>query len=394
LTDRPTILYLGTYERDYPRNQQIIRLLRKCDCRVEEIHEPFWERFRDKSRGFGGPGALVFLLFRLVVIYLKLFVRLLTRIRSVDAVVIGYIGQLDMLMLGSVSRLFKVPVIFNPLVTLTDTIVEDRELARTGSAQARVIRAADWISLRLANLVLVDTAQNADYLFENFDLPRSRIGVVHVGADEEIFVPSASVFERSCDLHVLFYGKMIPLHGVQTILDAVAVLQQRGDDDVRFEIIGSGQQEEIVQRFAVEHPELSVTFRNWVAYRRLPQRIASADIVLGVFGAGEKASRVIPNKVFQAMAVGKPIITQNSPAVRCVLRHGDSAMLIPPADPEALAEAISELRDPERRKALAADARNAFLIYGSDNAGAAALKTILHPILPSIVCEMTSGRCS
>ncbi len=49
---------------------------------------------------------------------------------------------------------------------------------------------------------------------------------------------------------------------------------------------------------------------------------------------------MIPNKVFQALACGTPVVTADTPAARELLRDGESALLVPPGDPEALADAI------------------------------------------------------
>jgi glycosyltransferase involved in cell wall biosynthesis len=54
---------------------------------------------------------------------------------------------------------------------------------------------------------------------------------------------------------------------------------------------------------------------------------------------------VIPNKVFQALACGVPVVTADTPAVRELLRDGESALLVPPGDGTALAVALRRLRD-------------------------------------------------
>jgi glycosyltransferase involved in cell wall biosynthesis len=383
VTDRPTILYAGTYERDYPRNQQLIRLLRQNGCSVVEIHSPYWERFRDKSRGPGGPSQLVFTAAKLFLIYCMLSARLIAALPRSDAVIFGYIGQLDIIVLGPICKLFRKPIMFNPLITLTDTIVEDRLMAQPGSVLARVIGLVDAISLRMADIIIADTAENAEYIHERSGVPRSQIRSIFVGADEGVFRLIDREHSRSA-LHVLFYGKMIPLHGVETILAAIELLNERGACDISFEIIGSGQQEHLIYTTLEAKPDLPVTYRPWVAYRRLPHRIASADVVLGIFGTGAKSSRVIPNKVFQAMAVGAPVVTRDSPAIRTVLKDGDSAMLVPAGNPEALAAAILDLRDPAKRQLLARNARKQFVALGSDEANKGALARILEELLPDL----------
>jgi glycosyltransferase involved in cell wall biosynthesis len=83
----------------------------------------------------------------------------------------------------------------------------------------------------------------------------------------------------------------------------------------------------------------------WAPYRELADWIDHADVCLGIFGDSDKASRVIPNKVFQILAMGKPLITRDSPAIRELLAADmPGVYLIPPADPEALVGAIRKFR--------------------------------------------------
>ena len=74
----------------------------------------------------------------------------------------------------------------------------------------------------------------------------------------------------------------------------------------------------------------------WVEYELLGEELARAGICLGVFGRSEKAARVVPNKVYHAMAVGRPVITADTPAAREVLEHERTALLVPAGDAPAL----------------------------------------------------------
>ena len=87
----------------------------------------------------------------------------------------------------------------------------------------------------------------------------------------------------------------------------------------------------------------NVVFEPWTDYAALPSRIQDADILLGVFGGSEKAGRVIPNKVYQALACGRPVITRRSDAYPEDLDRPDSGIaFVPPGDARALATAVSE----------------------------------------------------
>ena len=79
----------------------------------------------------------------------------------------------------------------------------------------------------------------------------------------------------------------------------------------------------------------------------------AADVCLGVFGRSEKAARVVPNKVFDALACGRPVVTADSSGAREWLRDGESALLTPAGDPVALAAALRRLRDARERSLIA-----------------------------------------
>jgi glycosyltransferase involved in cell wall biosynthesis len=95
---------------------------------------------------------------------------------------------------------------------------------------------------------------------------------------------------------------------------------------------------------------------------QIAEEIANADILLGGhFGSTQKATRVVPSKVYQILAMERALIATNTPANLELLCHRESAYLCPPDDPEALASAISCLHeDPQLRIQLARGGRNLY----------------------------------
>jgi glycosyltransferase involved in cell wall biosynthesis len=84
--------------------------------------------------------------------------------------------------------------------------------------------------------------------------------------------------------------------------------------------------------------------------------------VLGIFGTTSKAGRVIPNKAFQAIACGRPLITSDTPAARELLTDGSDALLVPPGDAQGLAAAVRRLAaDPALAERLGGAARATYL---------------------------------
>jgi glycosyltransferase involved in cell wall biosynthesis len=313
------VLYFGTYERTYPRNAQVISCLRRAGVEVEEHHVPVWEGHEHKWAA--GPTTAVRLL--------GAQARLLRRPPDeFDAVIVGYPGHLDLPAARRAAR--GKPVVFNPLLSLEDTLVDDRGRFRRGSLPARLLAAIDRRALQAADLVVADTEASADDLARRGRIPQKKVAVCFVGAEERLFRPG---WKRREPFVALFVGKLIPLQGVETILDAARLAPE-----VRFRIVGSGQLEG-----ALAARPGNVDWEPWVEYEALPTELHAAGCALGIFGTSAKAGRVIPNKAYQALACGTPLVTADTPGARELLADGVSALLVPPGDPDALAAAVRRL---------------------------------------------------
>ncbi|HSR40810.1 MAG TPA: glycosyltransferase, partial [Longimicrobiales bacterium] len=308
----------------------------------------------ERGHGIVRRGKLS-LLFRAALAYPLLVWRFLTAPRP-EIVLVPYPGHFDMPLLALLCRIRGTPVVFDAFVSLYDTVISDRKLADPGSLLARLTKLVDRLACRTADLVLTDTPQHVHYLSETTGVPVDRFRVVWVGAEEEIFHPRPQI-EPDPAL-VLFYGTFIPLHGMETIVRAAAALEGEG---IRFRIIGDGQERPVVDRLQEDLAVRNIERVDWVPLERLPEEIAGAGVCLGIFGTTGKADRVVPNKVYQCVATGRPVVTGDTRAIREAFEEGE-VVTVPVGDPGALAEAIRQLRrDPRRREEVAARGRRRFL---------------------------------
>jgi glycosyltransferase involved in cell wall biosynthesis len=306
----------------------VISCLRGAGVEVVERHEPVWEGTPNAWRA--GPTTAL----RLARAELRLLRRQPERY---DAVIVGYPGHFDLPAARRAAR--GAPVLFNPLVSLADTLVSDRGRFRAGSLPARALALVDRRALRAADVVVADTEQHARFLAELAGL--ERVEVCFVGAEERVFRPGrANAFT-----YVLFVGKLIPLHGLDTIIEAARLAPE-----LPFRVVGSGQLGRLLER----RPE-NVEWVRWVEYEQLSGELHAAGAALGIFGRSEKAARVIPNKAFQSLACRTPLVTADTAAARELLVDGESALLVPPGDAPALASALRRLASDDSLRARIAE---------------------------------------
>jgi glycosyltransferase involved in cell wall biosynthesis len=320
----------------------VISCLRRAGVEVEEVHVSVWD---DVRHGWAaGAGRAL----KLAAAEARLFAR---RPSGFDALVVGYPGHFDLPAARRAAR--DRPVVFNPLVSLTDTLVADRGRFRPGSLPARLLEAIDRRAFRAADRVVADTAAHARFFAGLAGL--DHVDVCFVGAEERLFRPGWQPPDRFA---ALFVGKLIPLQGIDTILAAARIAS-----DISFRFVGSGQ---LLPLLARKPP--NVEHVPWVEYELLPAELQGAGCALGIFGTTGKAQRVIPNKAYHALATGTPLVTADTPAARELLVDGESALLVPPGDAAALAEAVRRLAaDTELAQTIAAGGRAAYELQASES---------------------------
>jgi glycosyltransferase involved in cell wall biosynthesis len=211
-------------------------------------------------------------------------------------------------------------LVFDAVLSLEDELIGVRRRFRPRSAAATVLRAVDVRALRLPDLVVSGTQAEARYLET---LGAAHVQSIFLGSDETVF----------CETWSPTYP-FTALHLGDPSTDVVRAAMQLTDVPVRIAVRGE-----------IAHDDLGIAF-------------AHAGIVLGSF----RETRAIPAAVFDALATGAPVVTAATAATEELLTDGDSALLVPPNDASALAEAIARLAgDDALRARIAARGREVFV---------------------------------
>ena len=338
------VLVAGTFAADYSRNRILIRLLERGGLEVRIVRYSLWGNRRHAL--LDEPKWR--LVSRAALVYPRLFAKVLFA-RRADVIFVLYPGQLDLPIVKLAAWLRRTPVVLDLFILLEETAVSDRGLRNERSFTARALAYADRIASRHADLVLADTPSDARHFANATGTPLDRFRVLWVGAQEDVFRPLEDV--QGDPRQVFFHGTYIPLHGIETIVRAAKLLER---DRITVTVLGDGQARPAVERLVHELEIENLRLRDSVPLEQLPAEIARAAVCLGIFGTTPKADRVVPNKVFEYLAVGCPVITADTTAIGEAFADGE-VVTVPPGDPTALAEAIRSLvEDPVRAASIAA----------------------------------------
>ncbi len=253
---------------------------------------------------------------------------------SADAVFVPPFRHRD---LAFVKKYSKSPVVFDPLISRYLTKVVDYGQYYKAPQKWLI----DYRDFRNCDLLIADTQSHLDYFCKSFLLP-SKLpkAVVPVGVNTDEF--TAQYPKPSGDLNIGFYGTMVPLQGVLKIIEALAVLKD--ESGLTFSILGTGYQYEAARELAAYKGLPVSIFKGWVSYVDLAYELSKIDLGLGIFGSSQKSDLVVPNKIFHYAALGKGILTKDSPAMREMFVHQKNIHCLK-GGPEELAAAILHFRD-------------------------------------------------
>jgi glycosyltransferase involved in cell wall biosynthesis len=322
------VCYLGPFDPDLTRNRVIIKGL--LQNKVELV---LCNTIASKKR---------------VIDWMKVLKYLRSKY---DVIMIGARGDYyNQPLVPIVKSLTKTPVVFDSMLTLYETQVVDRQTVGLGSFKANIWQLLDDLALRRADLILSDTEAHLKYYSNFYGESITKFRRVLIGTDDDVFYPR-EIQKENDDFLVMYWGNYIPLHGIENIVKAAKLLEDH--TDIKFELRGSGQMYKSCLTMSKTLGLRNISFNNkWVPAEKLPVCIAKADVTLGNFGNSQKAKRVITCKAVDSIAMGKPLITGDSPAAREVFTHLCNCYLVPMAHPQALANAILELKNNEnlRRK--------------------------------------------
>lgn len=196
-------------------------------------------------------------------------------------------------------------------------------------------------------------------------LDADRITVVEntVAVEEfEGFPRDAALTERlERDFAVTYLGTFDRHRGLEAAIDAVARVRD-AMPEVRLVLVGTGSTEgELRQRARARGVADRVDFEGWQPFARFPSYVRGSQVCLIPHLKSAHTDTTIPHKLFHCMLLERPVLATDCSPIARIVRETGAGRIYPSGDAAALAEALLELRDADRRHAMGAAGRRAVL---------------------------------
>jgi glycosyltransferase involved in cell wall biosynthesis len=351
------VCYFGTYRANYSRNQMMIAGLQMNGVEVSECHETLWHGIEDRVRVVSGEWMKPAFWWRVLRTYARLLKKY-TQIGDYDVLIVGYPGQFDVFLARVLTWIKHRPLVWDIFMSIY-LISLERGLDQKSRMATNLMKMVEGVAVKLPNLLILDTRDYVDWFTKTYGIKPERFRLVPTGADDRIFYPEPGTFTSDTKFLVLYSGTFIPNHGVMYIVDAARQLQ--GEPEIRFELIGAGPELEKAKEFVAQNHLTNVKFVDWLKKDQLKLRMSQADVCLGAFGITPQSLMTVQNKIYETLAMGRPLISGDSPAVRQAFTHEDHIYLCKRADGQSLAEAIVTLwKDPELRVKISQNGYNLY----------------------------------
>lgn len=318
------ICWFGVYNLKESRNRIYIRGFKELGVEIIEC--------RDDSNG--------------LLKYFKLFKKHWKIRNNYDFLVVGYPGHP---VVWLAKLLSNKPIIFDALCTVEEGVIISREEHNRYSLKYFYIRFIDWLAVKSADLVLVESEAQRIF-FEGKFGKSDKYKVVYTGADDSIFYPD-NIKKRE-KFAVVFRGKFLPEAGVKYVLRAAKILE---NSDVGFLILGNGWlQDEVKKEISILNLKNLEWISDWLAVDDVRKKMLECNLSLGQFENHERLKRTIPHKAYESLALGLPYITAQAQGISEILTEGENCLMVKPADPKDLADKILQLKnDPKLAEKIA-----------------------------------------
>ncbi len=212
-----------------------------------------------------------------------------------------------------------------------------------------------------ATHIVVNSPAYRDYLLER-GIRSEKVSFIPNGVDPKMFESiSAGDFRQEFGLEekylVVYAGALGMANDIDTILNAADIL--KNDPEIHIAIAGDGKERQRLIDRANQMELSNVTFAGPRAKTEMPSVLATTDVCVATLKNIPMFRTTYPNKIFDYMAAAKPTVLAIDGVIREVVEAAQGGIFAQPGDPQAIADAISRLKNhPDEAQQMGRAARD------------------------------------
>ena len=199
-----------------------------------------------------------------------------------------------------------------------------------------------------ASHIVVNSPAFKDYLVD-YGVAAEKVTVVPMGVELDFFHPDhdGMEFRREHGLEgkivATYAGALGQANDLETIIHAAVTLKDR--PDIHFLFAGDGNQRAHLESLVKRHDLKNITFGGFFPKQQMKEVLAASDICIATLRDIPAFRTPYPNKVFDYMAAGRPIVLGIAGAIKKVVEEAKAGICVPPGDVDSLANAVKRLAD-------------------------------------------------
>lgn len=234
------------------------------------------------------------------------------------------------------------PLWFDAMMSPFNSVKDEKKYGKlTSIIISPLLYWAEKLILTTSTRILTDTTAHTNYFVDTFGIERNKIFSIPVGAIEGK-APTPKIDLNPTEektLNVLFYGSMLPLHGINHFLDAIKKL---GNLNIHFTIVGNNKKyNKTIAEIFDQNSSATINHIHRVSYSDLIfNYIPAADLGIGgPFGLTSQSKKVVTGKTQQFLAFGIPVLV-GMPAFDAGFSNKKNSLCVPQGSSDAIKESI------------------------------------------------------
>jgi glycosyltransferase involved in cell wall biosynthesis len=253
-------------------------------------------------------------------------------------------------------------------------------------------RFLEWLEIRMyrsaTHIVAVGTGYR-DKVLEKVPDMEGKITVITNGVDAGLYIPAEpdqdflSKHGFSGKFVCSYVGTIGMAHGLAVVVKAAKELKKIQRTDIVFLIVGDGAEREKLQQMAKDEGVADlIAFTGLLGKQDMPKVLASSDCCLVHLRGTELFGTVIPSKIFETMAMQRPIIMGVKGPAREIVQSAGGGVAMEPDNELELASRLIELADnPEKTRQMGKGAREYVMTHFNRDGLASRFESLLREIV-------------